>query len=153
MADFLPQIEAYWLWLLLGVALLAAELATFSTFLIGPGVAAIVVGLISAVFPGLPLTLAIVIFSVITGATTFVARRMAKDLLKDDAANTLNSPRARLLGRIGTVQSTDAANFVVNLDGVNWRARCDQSPPLAPGERVRVEEVEGALLVVERAPV
>ena len=89
----------FWVWLAVAAIFLAVEVATGTGWLLWPAASAFLVGLLTLVAPlGLPVGL--VLFAVLTIATTYLARRFLKPVL--DAKNPdLNDPSLRLVGRDG----------------------------------------------------
>lgn len=146
--EFLAGVE-YWHWLVLGLALLIAELLTGSTYLLWPAVAAWIVGVIALLFAiAFPAQLAI--FSVATIALTLTGRTYVKGRwLMSGGDPHLNEPAARLIGSVAYA----AADFVegagrVKLADSEWRA--ESSDPIAAGDAVSVYAVDGATLKVRR---
>lgn len=140
----------FWLWLILGLVLLAGELLTpGGFFIVFFGVGALVVGVLGLAGVVMPLWLQGVAFSVVSVVALLLFRkpllgRFAPppahkvDPLVGEEAVTLEEIGA---GRLGKVE----------LRGTPWNARVTNGRALAKGVRVRVERVEGLTVFVGRA--
>lgn len=137
-----------WHWLVLGLVLLVAELASGTTQLLWAALAAWLTGLVFLLVPlGLPAQL--LIFGAATLALTWFGRgRLKRGLLaRMAAARTLNAPEHDLVGRTAVAEG----DFVdgegrVRLGDTVWRARADCAIML--GDSLTVAEVDGATLIV-----
>ena len=123
-----------WAWLGVAAVLLAAELVTGSGYLLWPSAsAAITAGL---AFLGWPagLIAQLLVFAVLTVASTYAARRWWPRRAAGEGDSTLNDAVGRLVGREGEA----LAGARVFVDGAEWVAETDAGQALAPGARVRV---------------
>jgi len=139
----------WWGWITIGTVLLGAELFVIPTdfFLVFLGVAAFAVGGIGLF--GVELapwaqwatfaTLAVVSLVFLRG---FLRARWPKEARVDDT----------LVGEIAVAREPLAvgASGQIELRGSTWSARNAGDAPLAPGDRARVERVEGLTLHVRR---
>ncbi|MEM9783789.1 MAG: NfeD family protein [Pseudomonadota bacterium] len=152
---FLNGISPWW-WIAFAIVLGIFEVTTLTTYLLGPALAALTVGLILMVEPGLSGTMQVTIFAVsMVGygvLAWLVARRFRRD--DEDAAGKLNRRGRDLVGREAAAEVAFAAGIGrVVIDGVGWRARLGPDgtagamPPA--GARMRIVGVDGATLVVE----
>ncbi|MGE0740895.1 MAG: NfeD family protein [Hyphomonadaceae bacterium] len=135
-------------WLVLGLVLLIAEMASGTTYLLWPAVAGFVTALIS--WLGLTNWIAdMAIFAVLCIALTALGRPLVQRWRNDGADNGLNERSASLIGVRGVV--TVFANGVgsVKVGDTIWRAVSDDS--LNAGENVEIAAVDGATLKVKRA--
>ena len=140
----------WWGWIVVGALLLSSELfVPTDFFLVFLGVAALMVGGIGLTGLALPIwsqwllfgALSLVLLVTVRGR---IKRRLpAGDRRVDDA----------LVGEIAMIhERLDAgATGHAELRGSRWNARNDDSVPLEPGARARVERVEGLVLHVRRA--
>lgn len=136
---------AWWLWVLGGVLLLVAEVATpGGFFVIFFGAGAILVGAARALGwqgPGWAEWLA---FTVVSVALLVLFRRPLMKRFR------LNTGRAvdRLESESAVVIALVAPGGVgrAELRGTQWAARTSGAATLAPGQRCRVERVEGLTL-------
>jgi membrane protein implicated in regulation of membrane protease activity len=140
-------IEPGWLWLIGGVVLLIAELIAPGFSLIFIGAAGIATGLLSLAL-GLPVTLQLATFAVLAFLAVRVGgRRFYASRYDYSADPLLNDRAARLLGKVVmVVQAVDSHSGRVRVGDSEWSAR---GGPAAPGERVRIVDIEGNCLKVE----
>jgi membrane protein implicated in regulation of membrane protease activity len=141
--------EAAWLWLVGGLVLGAAELLSFSYFLIWPGLAAVAVGLWLVAAPATELWTQVALFAVLALALTAAGRKLVAREGAAPAAGGLNRRGARLVGRQVRVRSVTHDVAEVEVDGEIWRARGEG---LSEGETAVVASVDGATLVLRRRP-
>jgi membrane protein implicated in regulation of membrane protease activity len=140
----------FWIWLALGVLLLAAEAATGSGWLLWPAASAGVVALITLLGLRLGAPAEVGIFAALTIVTTFVARRY---LIRAPAENPdINDQSLRLVGQTGQTTSAFVSGhgraFVVNAE---WPADLESGGDLAEGAKVVVTAVTGSRLTVKPA--
>lgn len=139
----------WWAWIVVGVVLLAAELFVVPTdfFLVFLGFAAFAVGLIGFAGVALPTWGQWATFGVFAVVSLVFFRgwlraRFPKVTRADDT----------LVGEIAVARESLAAgaNGRIEMRGTTWSARNAGDAPLAPGDRARVERVEGLTLHVRR---
>ena len=140
-------IDPEWLWLIGGVVLLIAELIAPGFFLIFIGAAAMVTGFAALLLP-IPIALQFALFAVLAFVSARYGGRRAYSMRYDYSADPLLNDRAqRMLGKIVVAtQAIDAHSGRVRVGDSEWSAR---GGPAAPGERVRVVDIEGNCLKVE----
>ena len=141
------DVDPEWLWLIGGVVLLIAELIAPGFFLVFIGGAAVATGLAALLLPlSVPVQLAI--FAVLAVLAARVGGRYAYSSRYDYSTDPfLNDPTRRLLGRVVVaVEQIDSHGGRVRLGDSEWSAR---GGPAAPGERVRIVDIEGNCLKVE----
>ena len=141
------HVDPEWLWLIGGVVLLIAELIAPGFFLVFIGGAAIATGFISLALPlSLPLQLAI--FAVLAFLSARIGGRRAYSMRYDYSPDPfLNDRTKRLLGTVVVAsQPIDANGGRVRVGDSEWSAR---GGPAAPGDRVRIVDVDGNCLKVE----
>lgn len=138
--------QPFWLWLAIGVALLAVE-AMFSTeWLLWPAVAAGVTALLAALFP-LGLAGEVAVFALLTVVLTLASRRLIKKVNPDDMPD-INDVKLRLVGqKARVIEAFVNGRGRVYISGAEWVAEIDDASPLA-GENVVVESVLGQHLKV-----
>lgn len=142
----------WWLWVLLGLALLGGELLTpGGFFLIFFGIAAVLVGLLALAGLVTSAWVQWLLFSVLSMAALALFRRpllewlrprlAGKDVdnLTEDVAVALQSIAPGAIGR-------------AELRGSPWQARNAGPAPIASGQRCRVERVEGLMLHLRAEP-
>lgn len=142
---------AAWHWLVLGLALLIAELLTGTTYLLWPAAAAWLVGLVMLFVPlGWPGQLAV--FGLITIVSALSVGRYVRGRwpLRGNT-QALNDASARLIGMRAQAQG-DFANGRGRLrlgDSV-WEGQ--GADVIKDGDSVEVIRVEGATLIVRHLP-
>lgn len=139
----------WWGWVVIGAVLLGAELFVIPTdfFLVFLGISAFAVGLIGFLGIELPdwaqwatfATVAVLSFVSLRG---WLRTRWPKASRADDT----------LVGEIAVAREALAAGASgrIELRGATWSARNAGDVALAPGDRARVERVEGLTLHVRR---
>lgn len=143
----LSHLDPVWLWLIGGIVMLIAEVIAPGFFLMFIGAAAIATGLLALLLPvGVALQLAL--FAVLAVLFVRVGGRRAYASKYDFSTDPLLNDRAgRLLGKVVTVvQAVDDHGGRVKVGDGEWSAR---GGPAAPGDRVRIVDIEGNCLKVE----
>ena len=139
--------QPYWIWLAIGVILLAVEAAFSTEWLLWPAVSAGVVAVVTAL--GVPLGLLgeVLLFAVLTVAATLLSRRLIQRVNPSDSPD-INAREGRLIGqRAQVVQAFVDGRGRVFVSGAEWPAEIDGPAPLA-GESVIVEAIDGPKLKV-----
>jgi membrane protein implicated in regulation of membrane protease activity len=136
-----------WGWAAAGAALLAAELATSSGWLLWPAAAAGLVAVLQGIVwlspPG-----AVMTFALLTIVLTATARRYFPPRFRG-GAHDINDNAARLVGHEGrAVSAFRGRSGRVFIDGKEWAAELEGAETLEPGARVEVVSVAGARLTV-----
>ena len=143
--------QPYWIWLALGVILLAVESAFSTEWLLWPAVSAGVVAVVTAL--GVPLGGfwgEAALFAVLTVAATLLSRRLIQRVNPADSPD-INARDSRLIGqRAQVVQAFVDGRGRVFVSGAEWPAEIDGTAPLA-GESVIVERIDGPVLRVRAA--
>jgi len=142
--------QPYWIWLAIGVVLLAVEAAFSTEWLLWPAVAAGVVAVVTAL--GLPLGLLgeVLLFAVLTVAATLLSRRLIQRVNPSDHPD-INARDSRLIGqRAQVIQAFVDGRGRVFVSGAEWVAEIEGAAPLA-GESVIVEAMDGSRLKVRAA--
>jgi membrane protein implicated in regulation of membrane protease activity len=145
----------YWVvWTILGVILIIAEIFTPGFVLLWFGIGALAAGLASVVgISSLPLQF--LIFAAVSLILTAASRTIFADLFfRQHSKQTLKSGVSGLPGKIGTVVSSSRGPLnegAVKVFGSTWTAfPAEGEEPLEAGDRVAVERVQGASVVVRR---
>lgn len=142
--------QPYWVWLAVGVILLAIEAAFSTEWLLWPAVSAGVVAVVTAL--GVPLGPLgeVLLFAVLTVAATLASRRLIQRVNPSDAPD-INARDSRLIGqRAQVTQAFVDGRGRVFVSGAEWVAEIDGAAPLA-GESVIVEGFDGPRLKVRAA--
>jgi membrane protein implicated in regulation of membrane protease activity len=141
-----------WHWLALGAVLLALEIASTTNYLLWPGIAALLVGVLKFLVPGLDGALSVFLFAVLAVASTIVWQRSSFGRRASSAPNNLNARLETYLGRKGAA----AGDFVgghgaILLDDTRWAAAVIDGSTPKSGEMLQVTGADGTVLRVRAA--
>lgn len=139
----------WWLWILLGLALLAAELIAPGGFVaVFFGVAAILVGIATGAGLLEAMWLQWILFSCIALVALALLRKPLQGRLNIKAPS---APVDSFVGELATVTEAipPAGAGRVELRGTTWTARSKASIEIAVGTRCHVESVEGLTMWVK----
>jgi hypothetical protein len=139
----------WWHWLVLGLLLAVAEMATAGGFyIIFFGVGALIVGALSAFGLAGPEWVQLLLFTVFSVGSLLLFRSRLLTWLQVEPQKP---PMDTLVGEIGVAREdlTPGGVGQVELRGTAWSGRNDTAVVLARGSRCRVVRVEGLLLHVE----
>lgn len=135
------------LWMVIGAGLLAFEVGTGSGWLLWPAGSAALTGVAAVVFH-LDLHLQLVVFAILTIATTLAGRRFFPRA-EYAAGGDINDTTGRLAGSEGVAaESFQAGLGRVFVDGKEWAAELEGGGALASGAKVVVTGVGGSRLTV-----
>lgn len=139
----------FWHWMALGVALAALEMLVPGAFFLWLGIAAILTGVVQLIFPGMSIEAQAINFAVFAVVSTVVWLILWRRRPIDTDKPNLNARGMRLIGLQLTLEDP-----IVNGQGTAkvgdsvWRIR---GPDFVRGTRVKVVDVEGTVLVVDKA--
>lgn len=141
----MPEFD-YWHWLALGLALMILEMLAPSTFFLWMGIAAMGVGGLLWLMPGMGLEVQLILFATLSIVAIGLSRRYLKRHPVETDRPTLNVRGAQSVGRILTLDAP-IVNGVgrVHMDDTLWKVL---GPDLPAGTRVEVIGVEGTALQV-----
>lgn len=132
------------IWILVGLGLLIAEVFLPGVYLLWIGMAAVGTGLLDLAFaPGFATR--VVVFLVLLGggiAMGLAWRRNQRPQV------LLNTPESGLVGRTGMLTERGSTGARVRIGDSDWAARL--TGDAEPGDKVRVDAVDGTILVVRR---
>jgi membrane protein implicated in regulation of membrane protease activity len=132
-------------WMIVGVALLALEIAAPGAFFLWFGLAAIAVGVLS-LFVAVPWQAQLLIFVVLATLVVLIGRRYFSRAGDDQVSTGLNQRGQRLVGTIVVLSEPIVdGKGRVRIDDTTWRVI---GPNMPSGTRVRVVHADGALLTV-----
>jgi inner membrane protein len=138
----------WWAWIISGAILFGAELAYVNAqfYLVFIGGAAIAVGLMAAVSPGLQLWAQWATFAVLAVASMVTFRRRIYLRLRGHLPAVRSGPT----GEVITLRTSLAPGESCQTEhgGTFWTVRNDTDVPLPSGSRVRVAGVRGLTLLV-----
>ncbi|MEJ2612902.1 MAG: NfeD family protein [Candidatus Thiodiazotropha sp.] len=143
----------YWHWVVFGVFLVLSEIVLTSFFILWFGVAAILLGGILFLIPDLTLSWQIFIWTILSSILAIVWFKYLKPLSIDRTKAGIS--REAIVGEIGQVISVPhdskrgRLRFPAPILGADeWLII--SSDQLAEGDRVRVKDVSGNSLIVEK---
>lgn len=138
--------QPFWIWLAIGVLLLAIEAMLSTEWLLWPAVSAGIVAVLTAVGfrPGLAAEVAI--FALLTVIATLLSRRLVSKA--NPTGLDVNDRDSRLVGqRARVVEAFVGGRGRVFVSGAEWSAEIEGEAPPA-GQDVVVDQVSGSLLKV-----
>jgi membrane protein implicated in regulation of membrane protease activity len=139
----------WWVWIVIGLGLLVAEMVTPGIFFLFFGFGALLVGVASALAGGFPLWVELLAFSVTSVAALLLFRktlvRLIHNLKKPD------HPVDSLVGTLATPMADIAPGEVgkAELRGTSWSARNQDAMTLEKGRRCLVVQVDGLTLSIK----
>jgi membrane protein implicated in regulation of membrane protease activity len=144
---------AWVLWVVLGVALIVAEIFTTGFVLLWFGVGALAAALAGLLGFGYPFQF-LIFFAVSIGLTAASRTILASLFSQSDQPDELKSGAASLPGQTGTVVTSSHGALhegAVKVFGSTWTAYpAEGEAPLEAGDRVVVERLQGASIYVRR---
>ncbi len=141
--------QPFWIWLAVGVLLLAVEAALSTEWLLWPAVAAGVVAVLTALGLRMGLAAEVGLFAALTVLATLLSRRLIKRVNPEDHPD-INDRDLRLVGqRARVVQPFVEGRGRVFVSGAEWAAEISgDAPPV--GDSVIIDRLDGPSLKVSR---
>lgn len=141
----------WWMWMLLGFALLAVEMFTpglFYFFFFGVG--AILVGALVGLGVDASVSLQWLLFSIFSVATLLLFRQKLVGLLESKNTNARTGDLDSIVGEVVTLLDDLAPNATGKAEGrgSSWTVVNGGTEPLRKGQRCRVYQMEGLTLWV-----
>jgi membrane protein implicated in regulation of membrane protease activity len=139
----------WWMWILLGLLLLAGEIVTPGGFyVLFFGVGAVVVGVLAGLDSAGPLWFQVVLFSLLSLGTLWLFREKLLRLTQGRQPHDVDS----LLGETAIASEDIPVNGIgkAEMRGTSWNARNIGDKSLSRGERCTVERLEGLTIYVRR---
>lgn len=139
-------VEAYWIWLAVGLVLAGLEMLVPGVYLIWLALAAIVVALLAFV-SGPALAMQVIAFVSLALIFAFSAKRWLGERPIVSADPLLNNRMGRLVGETAVVTAAiEGGSGRIRVGDSEWIAH---GPDIAAGERVRITGGRGSELLVE----
>jgi len=137
----------WWIWLLLGLMLLLAELVTPGGFyIIFFGVGALIVGVLAGFEAAGPPWFQYILFSLVSVTALWLFREKLLQLTRAAPSESVDN----LVGETAVSLDDIPVNGIgkAEMRGTSWNARNVGDQPLARGQRTRVERIEGLTIFV-----
>lgn len=134
-------------WLVFGLALLIAEMATGTTYILWPAVAALITSLL-ALFGVDNGFIQIAIFAGLTIALTAFGHPIVKKWREQRSGRSLNERAAHMVGTRGVLTAFANGVGAMKINDSIWRAESEEK--LQAGDQVEVASVHGATVKVRR---
>jgi membrane protein implicated in regulation of membrane protease activity len=143
----------WWYWLLLGLCLIGAELIVPSFTIIWFGLGALIVGVVQLLWSGFPLWGGLLLWAISSIVFTILWFRYLKprtDRTKSGLAKeAILGERGMVMRGTGHLYERGRVRFQISLLGADeWDCFADQE--LQVGDAVRVIDIEGQMLKVEK---
>ncbi|MGL4670319.1 MAG: NfeD family protein [Methanobacteriaceae archaeon] len=134
-------------WLVLGVVCVLCELLTAGFFLLSIGIGSFSAAILN--YSGFDPISQIAIFIIVSVVCILLSRPLAKRLTKNTPEKKVGSER--LIGEEGIVLEDISENKIgtVKIIGDTWKA--SSTDEILKGELVRVKEIKGTRLIVEKS--
>jgi len=140
------------LWVILGVALIIAEIFTLGFVLFWFGIGALVAGLVG--FLGFGFGWQFMAFALVSVVLTAMSRTIFANYFSHNDESTIKTGVDALPGQIGTVSSASKGALnegAVKVFGSTWTAfPIDEETLLMEGEKVEVVQVKGSSIYVRK---
>lgn len=134
-------------WLVFGLALLIAEMATGTTYILWPAVAALIVSLLA--FLGVDNGFVqIAIFAGLTILLTAFGHPIVKRWREARSGRALNERAAHMVGARGVLTAFANGVGAMKINDSIWRAESEEA--LQAGDQVEIASVHGATVKVRR---
>lgn len=141
-----------WHWLILGFALLIAEIVIPGIFLLWWGLAGLVMAGVMVLVPSLSLTTLGIIYAILATILSLAwwKYQHSKDIV-DEQKSSLNQRDHAMLGAKGIVQEIGANGIGRGHFGdTTWRIQQQSHSTLQIGDTIEVISVQGITLIVKR---
>ena len=142
---------AWILWIVLGVALIIAEIFTFGFVLFCFGIGAFAAALVGGL--GVGFGLQFLVFAVVSVVLTLMSRTIFSKYFTRGDENVVKMGIDALPGQIGTVTIASRGALqesAVKVYGSVWTAFPLDETPLLEGEKVEVVRVQGSSIYVQK---
>ncbi len=145
------MLQAMWMWGVIGLVLLAIEMATGTVYVLWFGVSALCVAIATWLFPAMPVAVQFAIFAALSIGSLAIWKLNYK---KTETHSRVGQAQGEEIGRIGTVveacsaDQTGKIQFTQGLMGSReWPAVANET--ITEGTQARVVAVEGNTLRIQ----
>ena len=137
-------------WWALAAILIGLEMVMPTQYMLWPGLAAILTGIIVLLSPSLDWTWQALAFALFTGAFVLSARYWPRAAVQDEGRARLNQRVHAYVGRQAVVaEAFEGARGTIVLDDTRWQAESLDGKPLADRTVVEIVGYDGPLLKVK----
>jgi inner membrane protein len=149
--DFLNAQPA-WHWWALGAVLLAVELVSTTQYLLWPGIAAILVGVLRLIVPGLDGRICVLLFAVLSVVATVLWKRSRLGRADRVGHPDLNERSRQYHGReVTALDDFSGGRGAVRVDDSRWTATVSDNSSPRKGDKLIVTSADGSILHVKAA--
>jgi membrane protein implicated in regulation of membrane protease activity len=137
----------WWIWIVLGLALMLGELITPGGFyILFFGIGAVVVGGLAGFDFAGPAWFQVILFLAVSVVTLWLFRERLLKVTQGSTPHNVDS----MVGETAVIMEAIPSNGIgkAEMRGTSWNARNIGEKPLARGARCRVERIEGLTLFV-----
>ena len=135
-------------WVILGVVLLIVEVATGTTYILWPAIAALIVGVLAFFLP-FSWEMQFLLFFIASTILLFIGHNYLRPKMKGGEPSDLNDRARSMVGiRVRAVADFELGEGRVQVGDTQWRARAADGNPKA-GDELKVLSVKGTTLNVE----
>ncbi len=138
-----------WWWIALGIGLGALEMMIASSVLIWPGIAAIVMGIILWIAPGMQGALQIALYAALSIGTLLAGRGYIRKFGDGEPNTTLNNRTEQMVGHNAKVVDFNLGEGHIELNGLRWTAKWPEGQSAEVGQVVKIIAADGMSLQVE----
>lgn len=141
----------WWMWFALAVLLLVVELVTTQFVSIWFSAAALVTGIVVAIFNDMPFVWQIVMFVALSVVALVATKPLVKKLTAKTKGTETNinlniGKSAMVVEKIDNIKETGA----IKINGLVWTARSDDDSIIEEGETVIFKQVSGNKAIVSK---
>lgn len=138
-----------WWWVALGIGLGSLEMMIASSILIWPGIAAIVMGIILWIAPGMQGAVQIALYAALSIGTLLAGRGYIRKFGDGEPNTTLNNRTEQMVGHNAKVVDFNLGEGHIELNGLRWTAKWPEGQSAEVGQVVKIIAADGMSLQVE----
>lgn len=139
----------YWHWFAVAAVLGTIEILAPGIFFLWLAIAAVITGVLAAVFADMASTVQIVVFALLSVLSVLTGWKIVKHNPQRNPDPTLNLRSAQYVGKIYTLESAiQGGTGRVRIGDSSWKV---EGPDMALGSQVKVIGYDGPTLKVEKA--
>ena len=137
----------YWQWWVIALIFIIVEMFAPGAFMLWLGIAAVVVGVVMAIFPGMGWELQYTLFAVISVSSIIAWKKMQTKHPVETDQPTLNMRGHHYVNRVFTLEHPVVNGLgKIKVDDSTWKI---EGEDCAAGTKVKVVGVDGVILKIE----